>query len=177
MFSTLFAYIAGAPFILQGIYGLSPQQFGLAFGLNSIGLIAMTQLNPLLVKRFNPVRVLSFAVLVATGAALVLLATALTGIGGLLGFMVPLFFIVASAGLAFPNAPAIALNRHGEAAGSAAAVLGASQFLIGGAVAPLVGLLDNGTAGPMAAIIVATTGLAATLFWSSRRRLNSVSYE
>lgn len=177
MFATLFGYISGAPFILQGIYGLSPQQFGLAFGLNSIGLIVMTQLNPLLVKRFNPVRVLSFAVLLATGAALVLLATALTDFGGLLGFMIPLWFIVASAGLAFPNAPAIALNRHGEAAGSAAALLGASQFLIGGAVAPLVGALDNGTAVPMAAIIVGTTGLAATLFWSSRRRLNSISYE
>ena len=72
--------------------------------------------------------------------------------------MIPMFFIVSSAGLAFPNAPAIALNRHGETAGTAAALLGAAQFLVGGAIAPLVGLLDNGTAVPMAAIIVGTTG-------------------
>ena len=70
--------------------------------------------------------------------------------------MIPMFFIVSSAGLAFPNAPAIALNRHAETAGTAAALLGASQFLVGGAIAPLVGLLDNGTAVPMAAIIVGT---------------------
>ena len=64
--------------------------------------------------------------------------------------MIPLFFIVSSVALSFPNAPAIALSRHGEAAGSAAALLGAAQFMVGGAVAPLVGALDNGTAVPMA---------------------------
>jgi len=177
MFATLFAYISGAPFILQGLFGLSAQQFGVAFSANAVGLILMTQINPILVKRYNPVRVLSVAVLIALTSALVLLATASTGFGGLLGFMIPMFFIVSSAGLAFPNAPAIALNRHGETAGTAAALLGASQFLVGGAIAPLVGLLDNGTAVPMAAIIVGTTGLATILFWSARTRLNSVSYE
>ncbi len=161
MFATLFAYISGAPFILQGMYELSAQQFGVAFSANAVGLILMTQINPLLVKRFNPVRVLSVAVLIGLGSALALLATSMTGFGGLLGFMIPIFFVVSSAGLAFPNAPAIALNRHGETAGTAAALLGAAQFLIGGAIAPLVGLFDNGTAVPMAAIIVGTTGVAA----------------
>ena len=177
MFATLFAYISGAPFILQGLFGLSAQQFGLAFSANAVGLILMTQINPILVKRFNPVRVLSVAVLIALTSALSCWRPRSTGFGGLLGFMIPMFFIVSSAGLAFPNAPAIALNRHGETAGTAAALLGAAQFLVGGAIAPLVGLLDNGTAVPMAAIIVGTTGLAAVLFWSARAKLNSVSYE
>jgi DHA1 family bicyclomycin/chloramphenicol resistance-like MFS transporter len=74
--------------------------------------------------------------------------------------------------LSFPNAPAIALSRHGEEAGTAAALLGATQFVIGGAVAPVVGALANGTAVPMAAIVVATTGMAATLIVSARRRLD-----
>ena len=132
MFATLFAYISGAPFILQGIYGLTPQQFGLAFSANAVGLIVMTQLNPILVKRYGPVRMLSVAVVLGLVGRLALLVTASTGFGGLLGFMIPLFFIVSAAGLAFPNAPAIALNRHGEAAGTAAALLGAAQFLVGG---------------------------------------------
>jgi DHA1 family bicyclomycin/chloramphenicol resistance-like MFS transporter len=100
-----------------------------------------------------------------------LLITALTDFGGLLGFMVPLFFVVSAAGLSFPNAPAIALRRHGDIAGTAAAVLGAVQFMIGGSIAPLVGALDDGTAIPLAAIIVCTTGLAAGLFWATRRRM------
>ncbi|MFL6027369.1 MAG: transporter, partial [Friedmanniella sp.] len=99
-----------------------------------------------------------------------------TGFGGLLGFMVPLWFIVAAAGLSFPNAPAIALNRHGDAAGSAAALLGAAQFMIGGLIAPLVGALSNGTPVPMAAVIVGTSGLALLLLAMARRSLSSVSY-
>ena len=171
MFATLFAYIAGAPFLLQGRYGLSPQAFGLAFSANAVGMILMTQLNPMLVGRFGPVRVLSVAVLLALAGALALMVTALIGFGGLLGFMLPLFFVVSAAGLSFPNAPAIALSRHGEIAGTAAAVLGAAQFMIGGSIAPLVGAVDDGTAVPLAAIIVGTTGLAAALFWSARRRM------
>jgi DHA1 family bicyclomycin/chloramphenicol resistance-like MFS transporter len=171
MFATLFTYISGAPFILQGMFGLSPQQFGLAFSVNAVGMILMTQLNPIFVKRYGPVRVLSVAVLIGLGSALVLLATTLTGFGGLPGFMVPMAFVMASAGLSFPNAPAIALNRYAKAAGTAAALLGASQFMIGGSIAPLVGALDNGTAVPMAAIMVGTTGLASALFWSARRQL------
>ena len=171
MFATVFAYIAGAPFLLQGRYGLSPQAFGLAFSANAIGMILMTQLNPILVGRFGPIRVLSVAVLTALAGGLALLVTALTDFGGLLGFMVPLFLVMSSAGLSFPNAPAIALSRHGDAAGTAAAVLGAAQFMIGGSLAPLVGALSDGTALPLAAIIVGTTGLASGLFWSARRRM------
>lgn len=171
MFATLFAYVAGAPFLLQSRYGLSPQAFGLVFSANAIGLIVMTQVNPVLVGRFGPVRVISVAVLVAVTGAVALLITALTDFGGLLGFMVPLFFVVSSAGLSFPNAPAIALSRHGEVAGTAAAVLGAMQFMIGGSVAPLVGAVDDGTATPLAVIIVGSTALAAGLFWAARRRM------
>jgi MFS transporter, DHA1 family, multidrug resistance protein len=171
MFATVFAYIAGAPFLLQDRYGLSPQAFGLAFSTNAVGMILMTQLNPVLVGRFGPVRVLSVAVLAALAGAVALLVTALADFGGLLGFMLPLFFVMSAAGLSFPNAPAIALSRHGDVAGTAAAVLGAAQFMIGGSLAPLVGALEDGTALPLAAIIVGTTGLASGLFWSARRRM------
>jgi DHA1 family bicyclomycin/chloramphenicol resistance-like MFS transporter len=171
MFATLFAYISGSPFILQELYQLSPQQFGVAFSANAVGMIAMTQLNPILLKRFSPVAILAAAVALALAGSLALFATSVTGTGGLLGFMIPLFFVASAAGLSFPNAPAIALSRHGEAAGTASALLGSSQFLIGGMVAPLVGMLGNGTAVPMAVIMVATTGLATALVLSNRKTL------
>ena len=52
MFATLFSYIGGSSFVLQDIYGLSVAQFGLAFGLNSLGFLTGSQLNPFLLKRF-----------------------------------------------------------------------------------------------------------------------------
>jgi MFS transporter, DHA1 family, multidrug resistance protein len=45
--------------------------------------------------------------------------------------------------LTFPNTPAIALSRHGEAAGTASAVMGSTQNLVAAAAAPLVGLLGS----------------------------------
>ncbi|WP_375430457.1 multidrug effflux MFS transporter [uncultured Friedmanniella sp.] len=175
-FATLFAYISGVPFLLQELYGLSPQQFGLTFSANAVGLIVMTQVNPLLVRRVSPVTILLVAVTVSTLASAALVATAITGFGGLVGFLVPLWFIVASAGLSFPNAPAIALNRHGEAAGSAAALLGSAQFVLGGLIAPLVGALADGTGVPMAGVLLGTSALGLVLLLTSRRPLSSVSY-
>ena len=173
VFSTLFAYIAGSPFVLQEIFGLSPQQFGIVFGLNAVGLIVATQMNPLLLKHHTPMRILSVAIGVAFAAALVLLAFAVTGFGGLLGFAIPLGVVLAAVGMAFPNAPAVALSRHGEAAGTAAALLGAAQFGIGGLIAPVVGLLSNGTPVPLAAVVATTTGLATVLVVLGRKRLRA----
>ncbi|WP_156821243.1 multidrug effflux MFS transporter [Microlunatus phosphovorus] len=171
VFATLFAYIAGSSFVLQDLYGMTPAQFGIAFSVNTIGMIVMTQVNPWLVRRYGPVNVLTVGVLLAASGALSLLVLMLLGAGGWFAFLAPLFFVLSGAGLSFPNAPAIALNRHGESAGTAAAMLGAAQFMLGGSVAPLVGVLDNGTPVPMAIIMVGTTGLAAILLLTTRKRL------
>jgi DHA1 family bicyclomycin/chloramphenicol resistance-like MFS transporter len=61
----------------------------------------------------------------------------------LAGFVVPVWAILGAMGLVIPNAPAVALSRHPDAAGTAAALLGAAQFGLGAAVAPLVGVLGN----------------------------------
>ena len=174
VFAVLFAYVAGSPFILQGLYGLTPQQFGIAFGANAIGLVLATQLNPMLLRRYRPVQILAVAVAIALAGGLVLLGTALTGFGGLAGFLIPIAIIVTALGLSFPNAPAAALSRHGDTAGTAAAMLGASQFVAGGLAAPLVGALDDGTAVPLALIIVTAAGIAGTLLVVTRRQLRSV---
>jgi DHA1 family bicyclomycin/chloramphenicol resistance-like MFS transporter len=173
MFSVLFAYIAGSSFIFQGTYGLTPQQFGVAFSSTAVGMIIATQLNPLLLKRWTPIQILSGAVVIALSGGAVLLATSVTGFGGLAGFMAPLWIMVGALGLSFPNAPAAALSRHGETAGTAAAMLGASQFVLGGLVAPLVGALDNGTPVPMVAIMVTALTVAGTLLLVSRKALRA----
>src|SRR3954454_21070174 len=35
--ASMFAYIAGSPFVLQDIYGASPQQFSAVFTVNALG--------------------------------------------------------------------------------------------------------------------------------------------
>jgi len=83
---------------------------------------------------------------------------------------VPLAVLVSTAGLALPNTPALALTRHGEAAGTAAAVLGCVQFGVGAVVAPLVGASGSTTAAPMGAAMLTVTTLAGVLMFGVVRR-------
>ena len=170
MMSALFSYISGSPFVLQGIYGLDERTFGLVFGCNALGIVLGTQLNPLLLGRFRPSQVLTFAVVTASVAAAVMVVTTATGYGGLFGLLVPLSLVIGTCGLALPNTPALALSRHGEAAGTAAAMLGMVQFGVGAVTAPLVGVLGTSTAVPMASVIFAGTGLASVLLLTVIRR-------
>lgn len=141
--SGLFAYIAGAAFVLQGDYGLDQQTFALVFGAGAVALIATTQFNVVLLRRFAPQQIMVWALAVASLAGLVFVGLAVAHVGGLAGFLVSVWVILAAMGLVLPNAPAVALSRHNEAAGTAAALLGAGQFGLGAAVAPLVGVLGN----------------------------------
>jgi DHA1 family bicyclomycin/chloramphenicol resistance-like MFS transporter len=159
--AALFAYVSGSSFVFQEQYGLDVQQFGLVFGAGAGGLIAATQLNVVLLRRYTPQRILTGALVLGSAAGLLLVAFAATGIGGLVSVLVTLWTVLAAAGLALPNAPALALSRHGEAAGTAAALLGAVQFGVGALSAPLVGLLGTGSLAM--AIMVAGGMLAAVL--------------
>ncbi|GGM24931.1 putative multidrug resistance transporter, Bcr/CflA family protein [Micromonospora sonchi] len=142
--AAIFAYVAGSSFVMQEQYGLSEQQFGFAFGAGAIGLIAATQGNVRLLRRYSPQQILTAALLIGSAAALVLLGVAATGFGGLPALLGSLWLALTAIALAMPNAPALALSRHGEAAGTASALLGAVQFGVGAVTAPLVGVLGNG---------------------------------
>ncbi|CAA9262816.1 MAG: Multidrug resistance transporter, Bcr/CflA family [uncultured Blastococcus sp.] len=139
----LFSYVSGSAFVYQGEFGLDEQQFGLLFGAGAFWLIGATQLNPVLLRRWSPQQVLVAGTVAGAlaGGALVLLAA--TGTGGLWAVAGTLWVVLFACGLALPNAPALALSRHGEAAGTAAALLGAVQFSVGAVVSPVVGLLGN----------------------------------
>jgi DHA1 family bicyclomycin/chloramphenicol resistance-like MFS transporter len=139
----LFAYIAGAAFVLQGHYGLSQQSFAVIFSAGAIALIGATQFNVVLLKWFSPQRIVLWALVAALVAGLVFVAITETHTGGMYGFLTPVWVILGAMGFVIPNAPAVALSRHQDAAGTAAALLGAAQFGLGAAVAPLVGVLGN----------------------------------
>ena len=141
--SALFAYIAGSSFVLQEEFGLNEQQFAIVFALGAIALIGASQLNVVLLGYFTPVRIVLAALTAALVAAAVMTVLAVAGIGGMFGFLVPLWFVLGAVGFVMPNAPALALSRHGEAAGTAAALLGAAQFGSGAIIAPVVGILGN----------------------------------
>jgi DHA1 family bicyclomycin/chloramphenicol resistance-like MFS transporter len=158
----VFAYVSGAPFVLQDEFGLSQTEFGMVFAFNAIALIGAPQINVVLLRRFAPQQILLGGLTLGVVSASVFLLMAVTGTGGLPGFLLPLFCTLFSIGLCGPNTAALALSRHGEAAGTAASLLGAIQSSAGAAAAPVVGLLGN-DAPAMAIVITALAGTAVFL--------------
>lgn len=158
--SGLFAYISAAPFVLQGRYGLNQQAFALVFAAGAIALIGSTQFNVVLLRRFTPQAITVAALVAASAAGLVFVGLTVADIGGLAGFLIPVLAVLTAMGLVLPNAPAVALSRHPDAAGTAAALLGAAQFGLGAAVAPLVGALGNGA---LALAGIMTSGMVIAL--------------
>ena len=163
----LFAYIAGAAFVLQGHYGLDQQMFAVVFGAGAIALIGATQFNVVLLNRFSPQRIVTGALMVAVVAALVFTVLTVARVGGVYGFLIPAWTVLAAMGFVLPNAPALALSRHHEAAGTAAALLGAAQFGLGAVVAPLVGVLGNDERA-LAVVMLASAAVALVLLMAVR---------
>jgi DHA1 family bicyclomycin/chloramphenicol resistance-like MFS transporter len=153
--AVLMAYVVGSPFVLREGYGLSSTQFAGLFALNGIGLVLGAQVNASLVRRVAPIRILRVVLPISVTLAVVLLGIALTGWGGLAALLVVLWLILFMVNFVPPNASALALTRHGAIAGTAAAVIGATQSGVAGVVSPLSGML-GGDAVAMAAVMLAS---------------------
>lgn len=166
-FAALFAYVSASPFVVQEIYGASPQTFSLLFGINSIGLITVGQINgKVLVGRISLDKALGLglAVISLAAVALLLMTSGVFGDVGLLPVATGLFVLMSAMGLAMPNTNAQALMRTKHAAGSASALLGTTSFLVGAIASPLVGIAGEQTAVPMAVVQVVCALSAVACF-------------
>jgi DHA1 family bicyclomycin/chloramphenicol resistance-like MFS transporter len=178
-FVVVFAYISASPFVIQEIYGASPQTFSLLFGANSVGLVIVGQINgKLLVGRVSLDKVLAvgLAVLGLAATALLLMSAGVFGEVGLAPISVGLFVVMSAIAVTMPNAQALALMRVEHSAGAASALLGTSSFLVGAIAAPLVGIAGEETAVPMALVQLGAVLVAGACFvgmcrpWNARAR-------
>jgi DHA1 family bicyclomycin/chloramphenicol resistance-like MFS transporter len=159
----MFAYIAGSPFVYMDLFGLSEQQYGWAFGANAFGLIAGSQINRVLLKRYTAVQIA-----VAMAGVLVLVAAGLT-ITGILALkwlvMGLVWCFLVCLGFLNPNTTAMALQPFSRTAGSASALLGAIQMVSGALASVAVSMLHNQTIVPMVSVMAgcAAIGLCSLL--------------
>lgn len=151
--AALFAYLSGATFVLQGIYGLSPQGYSYAFGLNSLGFMVFGFLAGRTAERWS-VRgtLVAGLIMVVAGAGGVLLTAAADL--PLATMVVSLLMMVSGVAVTTPPSTSLALENYPDVAGSAASLLGLARFAFGGLTAPLVGLAGPGTAVPLGVVTV-----------------------
>lgn len=166
-FSGLFSYLSASSFLFQETYGFDAQQYGLLFAANSVGVVVGVQSASRLAARFGPQWVLSVSTAVLVVAASAIIVTDQLGLG-VWGTMIPLFVFMTACGFTFPCVQVLALDRHGKAAGTAASIIGATNFGVAGLITPLVGWIAKDsaiTATTMASVMVGCAVIGVLSLW------------
>ena len=163
-FGGLFAYLSASTFLFQKVYGFSPQEYGILFGINSLGIVAGVQISSRLIRRVAPQWIVAGATLFMLCMSVVIIVLDLFHVG-LWGTLVPLWFYICATGFMFPCVQVLSLANHGAQAGTAASLLGASQFMMAGIVPPVVGWLGVNSAVPMGAVMAVCIAGSMTALW------------
>lgn len=140
--AVLFSYISGSSFVLQNIYGTSPQVYSLIFAINGIGIAIASQITGKLAGRISEIKLFVVGISMAFIGSITLLILLLFQ-AGLYFILPPLLIAVSSIGVVGTTGNSLALQSQGKIAGSASALLGVLQFVLAGIVAPLTGLGNN----------------------------------
>jgi len=138
-------YVAGSTFVFQTERGLSKPAFAVIFAVIGVAQVISAQVNAAIVRRVGPLRLLRVGLPMGVLLAATLVLVAAGDVGGLIGLIVMLWLTLGSLGFVMANASALALTRHGERAGTAAAVIGFLQAGVGGTVSSMVGPLGGRT--------------------------------
>ncbi len=162
--TAMFAYIAGSPFVLQKMYGVTELQFSLFFALNGVGIILAAQVAGYLSSRMAESKILQLSLYVAFIGALLLSYTVWTE-GSLALLALSLFLIISCVGSVSTTGFSIAMNLQERDVGSASAFLGLLPHIGGAIVSPLVGIMGEMSAIPMAIIMLACTVFALITFY------------
>lgn len=167
-FAVMMAYISASPFLYQNLLGLDTVGYGMMFGLNALALVVLSALSPKLTAARSVESVLTWGIAIVTASTIVFALLVFSGAPAF-WLAVPLFTAVGSLGLVFGNATALALGAVPRIAGSASAVLGAAQFGLAAVVSPLVSLGGEGTAAPLAVVMLASATIAVVALAVTRR--------
>jgi len=174
-FSGLFAYVSGSPLVFMDIYQVGAKAYGWIFALLSVGLIGASQVNSLLLRRYQSAQLVLVALLCQVVTTLVLVVLTSTGTLGLGGTVALLFVFLCCLGFTNPNTSALSLAPFTRHAGSASALLGAIQMGMGALASVGVSLFNTHSALPMAAIMALTSLLALLALVIGRQRITQLA--
>jgi MFS transporter, DHA1 family, multidrug resistance protein len=167
--SSFFVYLSNSPFVLIEHYHLSPRLYSVFFSANAASFFAVAQLTGWLAGRFGLRRLVRGAVITYSVVMIALLAVFAAGIDRLDVLAVFLFVGYGCLGLVIPTTAVLALEEHGEIAGTASALMGTLQFVTGAVVMLVVGTFLNGTALPMVVGIAGCAAIALVLAQTTLR--------
>jgi len=161
--ASFFVYLSSSSFILIDHYGLSPSVYSVFFSINAVAFIGMSQLTGILADRFGLKRVVWVAVTGYATTMVALFAIMASGVDRLDVMAALLFVGYGFLGLVIPTTSVLAMEEHGEIAGTASALMGTLHFAIGAVAMGIAGLFFDGTPLPMVAGIALCAVIAFSL--------------
>lgn len=168
----LFAYLAGSPFVFMNIYKVTEQQYGWIFGLVAAGLITCSQLNNVMLRKYDSSQIIKTVLLVQTTIGLVLFLGSYLEWLNIYSTIGLIFLFLSCQGFSFPNSSALSLAPFTREAGSASALMGALQMGFGALASAFVGLINNGTTLPMTGVMAGCALFGLIILSLGRKRLD-----
>lgn len=170
-FSGLFTYVAGSPLLFMHIFKVSGETYGWIFAFMSISFIGASQLNSVLLRKYNSEQLVYFGLALQSVISICFLVAAINNWLSLFGTIAMLFLYLGCLGLTNPNTAGLSLAPFSKNAGSASALLGAIQLGIGALASMIVGVLVKDSMVPMVAIMACGTGIALLILLIGRRNI------
>lgn len=176
-YAGLFAWISGASFVLQNLYGLSPFDFGVAFALGAVGYMTGTAAATRLVMRLGLDRTIGIGSCALAAGGLGMVVAVALGLTSAFSLVLPVAVYLAGLGMVLPQSIAGAMSPFPDRAGAASALFGFIQQSAAAICGAVVGWLLGHNAWPLAGA-VASMGCATLVLWLATRavRRNAVKY-
>jgi DHA1 family bicyclomycin/chloramphenicol resistance-like MFS transporter len=171
-FMGLFAWISGASFVLQDLYGLSALEFGVAFALGSAGYMLGTVLAAAIVTHIGLDRTIGLGGLALAGGGLAMVAAVMLGLTSPASLVLPAALYLAGLGLAMPQGFAGAMSPFQDRAGAASSLVGFVQQTSAAALGAVVGHTLGQTAWPLA-VAIAAMGCLTLVIWMFSRGIRA----
>ena len=173
-FSGLFTYVAASPILFMDIFKVDAKTYGWIFAFMSLSFISASQLNSLLLRKFNSEQMILGALLSQTIISVLFLILAVNDLLGLYETIVMLFLFLACLGISNPNTAGLTLAPFARNAGSASALMGAIQLGLGAFASFAVGIFVTNSMLPMVMIMTVSTFLALLILILGKRNIKKI---
>ena len=169
-----FAYLGGAPFVGQEVFGMSPATLGFFFGAPAVGYFVGNFLTGRYATRYGVNRMVLWGCFANAAGGTISLLIFIAGYGTPISFFGMMTIIGLGNGLCIPNATAGMLSVRPHLAGTASGLGGAIMIGGGAGLSAWVGVLLTKESGAFPLLwmmlVSALLGLAAILLVVRRER-------
>ena len=171
-FVGLFAWISGAPFVMQGLYAMTPVAFGATYAVGAAGYMVGAYVAARVVMRLGLDRTVGIGAVIMAAGGLAMAASVALGLSSVAWLVGTMTIYLAGMGLVLPQTQAGALTPFADRAGTASSLLGFAQQSSAAIAAAAIGHFLGRSAWPVAGTI-AVAGVVGLVLWVTTRRVRA----